>query len=162
MSLSLIQGYSSAEDEQDNNPQHTLHHHDSFSDEDDEDDDSNKNDAVSRFPNTYTPVVPPQSSNGSLLPSALDVFTELAIVPWNLIQFLNNFLDIISLLYFPGVVVQAKAQLVGIHERVRSDVGGNAPSTAAGHPQKAIASDSAQPRYNFYYSFTVESDKHCY
>ncbi|XP_074275624.1 uncharacterized protein LOC141599495 [Silene latifolia] len=160
MSLSLIQGYSSAEEDEQHNPQHTLHHHDSFSDEDDDDDDnSNKNDAVSRFPTTYTPVVPPQSSNGSLLPSALDVFSEVSGPP----QFLNNCVEDQSLgrdgvvhhrgrnrsrgkKDLPsGVVVEAKAQLVGIHERVRSDVGGNAPSTASSLPPKATASNSAQP-----------------
>ena len=32
---------------------------------------------------------------------------------------------------FKGVVVEAKAQLVGIHERVRSDIEGSKPPTSA-------------------------------
>ncbi|KAL9244886.1 hypothetical protein vseg_018603 [Gypsophila vaccaria] len=158
MSLSLIQGYSSADEEQEEDELHNPN----FSD-DENDDVSDENDAVSRFPITYVPLIPPQSSPASALPSALDVFSEVSGPP----QFLNNCVEDPSLERdvvahhhrrrnrnrdkkdLPsGVVVEAKAQLVGIHERVRSDVVGNAPSTATSHPPKApsaTTSNTAQP-----------------
>ncbi|KAK9677609.1 hypothetical protein RND81_11G155500 [Saponaria officinalis] len=157
MSLSLIQGYSSAEDDEQNHEEtHLNNNYHNFSDEEN-DDDSDKNDAVSRFPTTYIPVVPPQSSLGSALPSALDVFSEVSGPP----QFLNNCVEDPNLgrdvvahhrrrnrnrdkRDLPsGVVMEAKAQLVGIHERVRSDVGGNAPSTASTHQPKAPSATTA-------------------
>jgi hypothetical protein len=63
-----------------------------------------------------------------------------------------------------GAVVQAKAQLVGIHERVRSDIGGNQPpassvsSTTQGGKRVATATnpnaeDAAELlRYTLFFS----------
>lgn len=141
MSLSLLQGYSSAEEEAEKVR---------FSDEDfSEDDDeiaANRSESENPFSNL------PKSSSNSLLPSALDVFSEIAGPP----EFLNNAIveqatpadmdrrgrhggrkgrrdakDLPA-----GVVVEAKAHLVGIRERVRSDVDGSYPSSSVVPSQK--------------------------
>ncbi|KAL4390767.1 hypothetical protein AHAS_Ahas03G0178000 [Arachis hypogaea] len=143
MSLSLIQGYSSAEE--DDHP----HFHDSSSD----DDAAAHHDVVTVKPSAAShPSLGnrsifdrPQPSSAYGLPSTFDAFSEVAGPP----QFLNN-----SEEYNPvkdaepqqgrygsrrnrkdkkdlptGAVVEAKPQLVGIHERVRSD-NGSQPSTS--------------------------------
>ncbi|MED6137457.1 hypothetical protein PIB30_065207 [Stylosanthes scabra] len=145
MSLSLIQGYSSAEE--DDHP----HLHDSSSDDDD-----HHHDALAAEPSAAShPSLGdrsifdrPQPSSASGLPSAFDAFSEVAGPP----QFLNNSVEE----YIPakdsdqqqgkhgsrrnrrdkkdlptGAVVEAKPQLVGIHERVRSDNGSQPPVSAA-------------------------------
>ncbi|KAL1366194.1 hypothetical protein HN51_014061 [Arachis hypogaea] len=145
MSLSLIQGYSSAEE--DDHP----HLHDSSSD----DDDAAHHDAVAAEPSAAShPSLGdrsifdrPQPSSACGLPSAFDAFSEVAGPP----QFLNNSVEE----YNPakdaepqqgrhgsrrnrrdkkdlptGAVVEAKPQLVGIHERVRSDNGSQPPASA--------------------------------
>ncbi|CAN4125112.1 unnamed protein product [Withania somnifera] len=124
MSLSLIQGYSSAEEEE-QDPQY-----DKSSDEEGDD-----------VPlNHYKPLFDPKPSSSSSLPSALDAFSEISGPP----EFLNNSVeeagrDVDGQKHgrrkfsrnknnLPaGAVVESKAQLVGIHERVRSDVGGGTP-----------------------------------
>ncbi|KAL2937269.1 movement protein [Bienertia sinuspersici] len=156
MSLSLIQSYSSAEEDE---QQESLHHYHDFSDNDD-DSDTEKNDEVSRFPSSYNPVIAPKSST-SALPSAIVAFSEISGPP----QFLNNCVeeeqnvgrnivahrgrkksrekkDLPS-----GAVVEAKPNLVGIHERVRSDIEGKASSTTSAQPPKApsTTNDGSQP-----------------
>ncbi|KAF2309006.1 hypothetical protein GH714_000057 [Hevea brasiliensis] len=108
MSLSLIQGYSSAEEEE----EALSEDYRVSSDDDDEDDDSS---AVAggrslSYKSVFDQSAPSNGSSG--LPSALDVFSEVIIL--NLC-----------------VVVEAKAQLVGIHERVRSDIEANQPPTSS-------------------------------
>ncbi|KAL6211347.1 hypothetical protein ACLB2K_016574 [Fragaria x ananassa] len=130
MSLALVQGYSSSEDEE-QEPQHGLHYHNSSSSEDDGDE--SKPAASSSILEPSRPT----SSNASALPSASDVFSEISGPP----AFLNNCVQE----YAPqhvrhasrhnkhrkdkkhlpaGAVVESKANLVGIHERVRSDLDG--------------------------------------
>lgn len=52
--------------------------------------------------------------------------------------------------------MEAKPNLVGIHERVRSDIEGKASSTASTQPPKTPAAtttdDASQPRYSLSYS----------
>lgn len=74
MSLSLIQSYSSAEEDE---REEFNHHHHNFSENEDDDTDPENNDAVSHFPSTYNPVIAPNSSHISALPSALDAFSEV-------------------------------------------------------------------------------------
>ncbi|KAK4357821.1 hypothetical protein RND71_023431 [Anisodus tanguticus] len=137
MSLSLIQGYSSAEEEeQEQKPQY-----DKSSDE--------ENDDVPQ--NRYKPLFDPNPSSSSLLPSALDAFSEISGPP----EFLNNSVeeagkDVDGQRHgrrkyrrnkndLPaGAVVESTAQLVGIHERVRSDVGGGIPKTANGQANASV------------------------
>ncbi|XP_021753160.1 uncharacterized protein LOC110718604 isoform X1 [Chenopodium quinoa] len=159
MSLALIQSYSSAEEDE---QQESNHHYHNFSDEDD-DSDSDNNAAVSRIPSSYRPVAAPKSSHDSALPSALDAFSEISGPP----QFLNNCVEDQSVRRdvvvhrgrkksrdkkdLPtGAVVEAKAHIVGIRERVRSDVEGNVPSTDSTQPQKPPTAtktdDGSQPR----------------
>ncbi|XP_004504782.1 uncharacterized protein [Cicer arietinum] len=142
MSLSLIQGYSSGEDE----PQQP-HIHDSDTEE--EDDADTAEPSSTSHPSLgdrsiFDHLPPPPSASG--LPSAFDAFSEIPGPP----QFLNN--SVVE--YNPakdadqrgggsrrhrkekkdlptGAVVEAKAQLVGIHERVRSDINGGQPPTSA-------------------------------
>ncbi|KMT01478.1 hypothetical protein BVRB_9g214850 [Beta vulgaris subsp. vulgaris] len=161
MSLSLIQSYSSAEEDE---REEFNHHHHNFSENEDDDTDPENNDAVSHFPSTYNPVIAPNSSHISALPSALDAFSEISGPP----QFLNNCAEDQSLRRenvvvhrgrkksrdkkdLPaGAVVEAKPNLVGIHERVRSDIEGKASSTASTQPPKTPAAtttdDASQPR----------------
>ncbi|KAM3204719.1 hypothetical protein P3L10_028129 [Capsicum annuum] len=134
MSLALIQGYSSAdEEEQEHEREHESQDHKSSDEE---------NDDVTQ--NRYKPFFDPNPSSSSLLPSALDAFSEISGPP----EFLNsveeagkdvdvqrhghrkysrNKNDLPA-----GAIVESKAQLVGIHERVRSDVGGGIPKTVTG------------------------------
>lgn len=135
MSLSLIQGYSSAEEEE-QEPQY-----DKSSDE--------ENDGVPQ--NRYKSLFDPKPSSSSSLPSALDVFSEISGPP----EFLNNSVeeagkDVGGQRHgrrkysrnkndLPaGAVVESKAQLVGIHERVRSDVGGGIPKTTTGQANASV------------------------
>ncbi|KAJ1402256.1 hypothetical protein SESBI_28151 [Sesbania bispinosa] len=145
MSLSLIQGYSSDEDE---------HHQPQISDSDDDNDDAALGEpSTAAHPSLgdrsiFDHLPQPPSTSG--LPSAFDAFSEISGPP----QFLNNSVEE----YTPardaeqeqqqgghgtrrnrkekkdlptGAVVEAKAQLVGIHERVRSDINGSQPPTSA-------------------------------
>lgn len=161
MSLSLLQGYSSAEEEEEGQEERD-HHYDNFSDDFEDNNDSDKHGAVSRFPSSYNPVDAPKSFPGSALPSALDAFSEIAGPP----EFLNNCVEDQSSARegiahhrgrrrsrdkkgLPaGAVVESKAQLVGIHERVRSDIEG----TISKQPQKtplgvtSTSDNDSQPR----------------
>lgn len=135
MSLALIQGYSSAEEEE-QEPQY-----DKSSDE--------ENDDIPQ--NRYRPFFDPNPSSSSSLPSALDAFSEISGPP----EFLNNSVeeagkDVDGQRHgrrkysrnkndLPaGAVVESKARLVGIHERVRSDVGGGIPKTATGQANASV------------------------
>lgn len=128
MSLSLLQGYSSAEDDGEDLQQ--LSHEDSSEDE-------AANGAVTRTSRSYKPLVDPNPPSASALPSAFDAFSEVAGPP----QFLNNCVEEAAKedvqrwknggrrnrkekTNLPsGAVVESKPQLTGIHERVRSDIG---------------------------------------
>lgn len=141
MSLALVQGYSSEEEEAARN---------------DSDDESDENEKRNEYPE-QKPSMPLQSTKGSLLPSAFDAFSEVTGPP----EFLNNSASEpiptrpsekrnsfggwqaakdprIKKEPRAGVVLEAKAQLVGIHERVRSDVVGTrarGPATAMAPPK---------------------------
>ncbi|KAK7368792.1 hypothetical protein VNO80_10822 [Phaseolus coccineus] len=145
MSLSLIQGYSSAEDEQDRDQTQN-------SDLELSDDDAPVATAVGHPSlgdrSIFNHLPNPPSVSG--LPSAFDAFSEIAGPP----QFLNNSVDEFNSnpsrdgdeqqgrqgnrrrrkdkKDLPtGAVVEAKPQLTGIHERVRSDIDGSQPPTSA-------------------------------
>ncbi|XP_045825301.1 uncharacterized protein LOC123917584 [Trifolium pratense] len=145
MSLSLIQGYSSAEEEEED--QQKPHIHDSDTDDLDDVNDNAVEPSAASHPSLGDRSIfdhhpPPPSASG--LPSAFDAFSEIPGPP----QFLNNSVgefnpakdadergsrrhrkekkDLPT-----GAVVEAKAQLVGIHERVRSDINGGQPQTPA-------------------------------
>lgn len=146
MSLSLIQGYSSA-DEQDEDQPNQLHIHDSDTDDQYDADDNSAEPSAASHPSLGDRSIfdhhpPPPSASG--LPSAFDAFSEIPGPP----QFLNNSVDEFNPAKeadqqgsrrhrrekkdLPtGAVVEAKAQLVGIHERVRSDINGGQPPTPA-------------------------------
>lgn len=148
MSLSLLLGYSSAEEEQE-----AIHDGFQHRDSSDDDDDGDHDDAAQLTADAHPSLrdrsifeQPHPSASG--LPSAFDVFSEVSGPP----EFLNNSVEE----YNPvrdidtqqgrqgnrrnrrdkkdlpaGVVVESKPQLVGIHERVRSDIdGGQAPTSA--------------------------------
>ncbi|XP_062177933.1 uncharacterized protein LOC133882733 [Alnus glutinosa] len=140
MSLSLLQGYSSAEEEEEEQVQEPEHAHLQYPNSSDE------ASAASVRNKSFVDLPPPSSGSG--LPSALDVFSEISEPP----AFLNNSVEEYGLKRdvdqtqgrhggrrnkkekkdLPsGAVVQAKAQLVGIHERVRSDIGGNQPPASS-------------------------------
>ncbi|KAF1889599.1 hypothetical protein Lal_00024926 [Lupinus albus] len=165
MSLSLIQGYSSAEEEEDEED------HNSSSDNDGEDVNTGEPSSAANHPSLYDRSIfnVPQPSSASGLPSAFEVFSQLS----NCIsisgppQFLNNSIeeynpakdvnhqqgrhgsrrrnrkekkDLPTAIAYrfrgsvklESAVVESKAQLVGIHERVRSDMdGGSQPPTPA-------------------------------
>ncbi|GFP87071.1 hypothetical protein PHJA_000850900 [Phtheirospermum japonicum] len=159
MSLALLQGYSSAKEEEENDDNHPQLSRDEVST------DEETNDAVLETGRSYKPLFDPNPPSSSSLPSAFAVFSEeirvlLDVLNYLLFfflcwgkktlevtgppQFLNNSVqedapkedeqrwrrggrryrkekkDIPS-----GAVVESKAQLVGIHERVRSDIEGN-------------------------------------
>lgn len=139
MSLSLLQGYSSAEEEQVEEPEHAHLQYPNSSDDDEDDDEAS---AVSVRNKSFVEVKPPPSGSG--LPSALEVFSEISGPP----TFLNNSVEEYGSAKdvdhtqgkhggrrnrkekrdLPaGTVMESKAQLVGIHERVRSDIVGNQP-----------------------------------
>ncbi|PIN02043.1 hypothetical protein CDL12_25446 [Handroanthus impetiginosus] len=137
MSLTLLQGYSSAEEEEDEQQQ--------FLGEENSSDDQ-ENDAVPKT-RSYKPLFDPNPASSSSLPSAFDAFSQISEPP----QFLNNSVqedpvkengqrwrhggrkdrkdkrDLPS-----GAVVESKAQLVGTHERVRSDIGSNVSEGQSG------------------------------
>lgn len=145
MSLALVQGYFSEEEEA---PQGAVGT--------DSDDEFDENDKRNESPK-QKPAMPLQSAKGSLLPSAFDAFSEVTGPP----EFLNNSASEpiptrpsekrnsfggwqaakdprIKKEPRPGIVLEAKAQLVGIHERVRSDVAGTmarGPATAMPPPK---------------------------
>ncbi|XP_051144391.1 uncharacterized protein LOC127260608 [Andrographis paniculata] len=142
MSLALLQGYSSAEeDNNDDDGHHLLQEENSSEDE--------QNGPVSKTSRSYKPLFDPNPPSASLLPSAFDAFSEVAGPP----RFLNNSVedtekedgqrrkhggrrnrkdkkDLPS-----GAVVESKPQLVGIHERVRSDIDGNSSQAISGSAQ---------------------------
>jgi len=142
MSLSLLQGYSSAEEEEQvQEPEHAHLQYPNSSDDDDDD-----ASAVSVRDKSFVDLPPPSSGSG--LPSALDVFSEISEPP----AFLNNSVEEYGVKRdvdqtqgrhggrrnrrekkdLPaGALVEAKAHLVGIHERVRSDIVGKQPPAAA-------------------------------
>ncbi|CAH1426195.1 unnamed protein product [Lactuca virosa] len=154
MSLSLLQGYSSPEEEEDE--QRYLN----SSDDDEEDERRNQDISGDRTTsnNLKKPLFdPPNPSASSSLPSALVAFSEISGPP----QFLNNTVgdsaekDTDVQLWrhgrrrnrrdkndMPeGAVMQAKAQLVGIRERVSSDAGNNTQSkvSSTGGSAKRVA-----------------------
>ncbi|XVF44747.1 hypothetical protein PTKIN_Ptkin02bG0148900 [Pterospermum kingtungense] len=143
MSLSLLQGYSSQEDEEVPQLHHTHYRDSSDADDDDGDDIGFKNNSTA--PKRYDSSVFdfPDPSRKSALPSAFDAFSQVSGPP----EFLNHAVeeqtsvsdldrrggrrDLKDKKDMPsGAVVEAKAQLVGIHERVRSDIGGSKPPTS--------------------------------
>ncbi|XP_073041508.1 uncharacterized protein [Primulina eburnea] len=128
MSLALLQSYSSAEEDEAVNDDLWL-----------QDQISSDDDAKDAVPKTrsYKPLFDPNPRPSSSLPSAVDAFSEIASPP----QFLNNSVEenpqkvVVQQWrhgsrknrkekkHLPsGVVMESKAQLVGIRERVRSDV----------------------------------------
>ncbi|XP_047322315.1 uncharacterized protein LOC124926179 [Impatiens glandulifera] len=155
MSLSLIQGYSSAEEEDEQRD--GIGSEDEYGTSSDNDDDRSR-DVPEK---SYTPLFElskPSPNGETSLPSAFDVFAEVSRPP----DFLNNCVDAPTLpdddggggnrwhsrkrnrkdkRDLPaGVVVEAKAQLVGIHERVRSDIEGNGNANPVGQ-----SIESSQP-----------------
>ncbi|XP_023751135.1 uncharacterized protein LOC111899525 [Lactuca sativa] len=154
MSLSLLQGYSSPEEEEDE--QRYLN----SSDDDEEDERRNQDISGDRTnSNNFKKALfdPPNPSASSSLPSALVAFSEISGPP----QFLNNTVgdsaekDTDVQLWrhgrrrnrrdkndMPeGAVMQAKAQLVGIHERVSSDAGNNTQSKVSSTKRVATATN---------------------
>ncbi|PON39087.1 hypothetical protein TorRG33x02_343620 [Trema orientale] len=149
MSLALIQGYSSAEEEDEAQPQdhdHLHYHTSSDVGDDDNDADADAEAAFNRSIRDRSLFDLPQP-NASGLPSAFDAFTEVSGPP----EFLNNSVEEYGSTKdvdqqhgkhgrrrihrdkkdLPaGAVMEAKAHLVGIHERVRSDIEGNQPPTS--------------------------------
>ncbi|KAL1831770.1 hypothetical protein DCAR_0101780 [Daucus carota subsp. sativus] len=144
MSLTLLQGYSSPEEEEEISLSDT-------SDEESQDYNNSSKNNKPLIPNTplFDPSNPP-SSKPSSLPSAFDVFSQITGPP----KFLNNCADAVAdrvasenegqrwrqrhrknrkqKTDLPtGAVVEAKAQLVGIHERVRSDAESGLSNTTA-------------------------------
>ncbi|KAK4271245.1 hypothetical protein QN277_019966 [Acacia crassicarpa] len=150
MSLSLLQGYSSAEEEEKETVGNGTNYQNT-SDDDSHDGDSDGGEAsVADHPSLRDRSMfdLPQPSVAPGLPSAFDAFSEVSGPP----QFLNNSVEE----YNPakevdqqqgrhggrrrrkekkdlpaGAVVEAKPQLVGIHERVRSDINGGEPPIPA-------------------------------
>ncbi|XWS63161.1 hypothetical protein CRYUN_Cryun06bG0072400 [Craigia yunnanensis] len=142
MSLSLLQGYSSAEEEE-------AAEHDQIHYGDSSDDDigvKNHSAAPKRYDSSVFDF--PDPSHKSALPSAFDAFSQISGPP----EFLNHAVDEQTSASdldhqqgrrrgrrdfkdkkdMPsGAVVESKAQLVGIHERVRSDMEGSKPPTSA-------------------------------
>ncbi|KAL5857299.1 hypothetical protein ACOSQ3_004757 [Xanthoceras sorbifolium] len=137
MSLTLIQGYSSAEEEE-----NELHYQNSSDDQDDASAGGNHNSAFDHLK--------PSAASG--LPSAFDAFSEISGPP----QFLSNCVEdkdsARDVNYHrgrrrhrkekqdlpTGTVVEAKAQLVGIHERVRSDIEGNQPPKSVSNTTQGV------------------------
>lgn len=151
MSLALLQGYSSAEEEEEQGTIGNGTHYQNSSDDDGGVGDSDGGEAsVAAHPSLRDRSMfdLPQPSAAPGLPSAFDAFSEVSGPP----QFLNNSVEE----YNPtkeadqqqgrhggrrhrrekkdlpsGAVVEAKPQLVGIHERVRSDINGSEPPLPA-------------------------------
>ncbi|PSS26211.1 hypothetical protein CEY00_Acc07503 [Actinidia chinensis var. chinensis] len=151
MSLALIQGYSSAEEEEED-----INDLDLQNSSEDE-----RNHDVSDYSSKPLFDLPKPSSNGgSSLPSAFAAFAEVSGRP----EFLNNCVEDLNSSTAggddvgqrwrhgrkrnrkenkdlpAGAVMEAKAQLVGIHERVRSDIEGNTPSTSSVQPNSSSSS----------------------
>ncbi|OMO86721.1 hypothetical protein COLO4_20953 [Corchorus olitorius] len=147
MSLSLLQSYSSAEEEEEAAAQHDQIHYRGSSDDEDDGDVHVKNHSAP--PKRYDSSVFdfPDPSHKSALPSAFDAFSQISGPP----EFLTHAVvqvmetrdldpqqgrrggprDLKDKKDKPaGAVVEAKAQLVGIHERVRSDIEGSKPPTS--------------------------------
>ena len=77
MSLSLLQGYSSAEEEDDQQPQHPyLQNSDEDEEDDDEDEQNDKEGAIHDKSFIKLPI-PSSGSGSSGLPSVLDLFSEV-------------------------------------------------------------------------------------
>ncbi|KAK3031496.1 hypothetical protein RJ639_036010 [Escallonia herrerae] len=184
MSLSLLQGYSSAEDDQ-QEPELRLIN---SSDEDD-DDSEESDDVLETLPIGKKPSFELPKPSSSLLPSAFDAFSKVnpsqfRIFPPNRPAHTTNFTLILQLLkiagppeflnnciegpasaavdeggqrwrhgrrrnrkekkHLPaGAVMEAKAQLVGIHERVRSDAEGNLPQASSVQPNGSSTTTQA-------------------
>ncbi|GAV71854.1 hypothetical protein CFOL_v3_15343 [Cephalotus follicularis] len=135
MSLTLLQGYSSPEEEEEEEEEkeHFQHQNSTENDELQHNDDNN----IPLSPQSFPSV-------NSALPSAFDAFSQISKPP----EFLNN-TNSYSAIDFDrqqgrhsrrwnhkkskdlpaSVVVEAKPQLVGMHERVRSDIESNQPPT---------------------------------
>uniref|UniRef100_A0A1D1XK50 Protein PRRC2A n=1 Tax=Anthurium amnicola TaxID=1678845 RepID=A0A1D1XK50_9ARAE len=179
MSLTLLQGYSSAEEERDEEHERGL-----FSDEEgggtsssiseEEAEGARRKTNRSVAEGSKPPLDPTTgSSPNSLLPSAFDAFSEVSGPP----EFLNNSVEAFSLESrdsqreggrwdrhrggkprkekkdLPaGVVMEAKAQLVGIHDRVRSDLdGGHLPTSGSGvmnsgESKRVISAANPEPK----------------
>ncbi|KAF7803707.1 plant/MHJ24-14 protein [Senna tora] len=142
MSLALIQGYSSAEEEEEEEHEtidNGTHYQNSSVEASEVAHPSLRDRSIFDLP---------QPSTAPGLPSAFDAFSEVSGPP----EFLNNSVEE----YNPakeadqqqgrhggrrhrkekkdlpaGAVVEAKPQLTGIHERVRSDINGSEPPTSA-------------------------------
>ncbi|KAL3843749.1 hypothetical protein ACJIZ3_001152 [Penstemon smallii] len=180
MSLTLLQGYSSAEEEEQEQYDDTR---DQISSDDD------PNDAVSKAALSYKPLLDPNPPSSSSLPSALHAFSEISGPPQFLnssvkeepakedekqwrhggrrnrrdkkdlpsvgkLNFESNAKSPLKLSYSPAfssifafnlriyfhffrslalsAVVESKPQLVGIHERVRSDIENKGQSSGPG------------------------------
>lgn len=139
MSLSLIGNYSSAEEDEEDRLGRSL------TDDDDDDEENESDEDKEESAKTIPRIENPNPPSGSVLPSAFDVFSEVAGPP----EFLNNCVAEHVLAEdnndqrdrrnsswrdkenLPaGVVLEAKAQLVGIRERVRSDIDGKVPASS--------------------------------
>lgn len=149
MSLSLIQGYSSAEEEEEEPQYAHLRYPNSSDDDEDNDDDRNRASAAPNIPVRDKSIFDlPIPSSRSDLPSAFDAFSEVSGPP----GFLNNCVEEYGSTKdvdqpqvrhgrqrnrkekkdLPnGAVVESKAQLVGIHDRVRSDIEGKRPPASS-------------------------------
>lgn len=141
MSLSLIQDYSSAEEKEEENDEQTHRHNSS-------DDEANASAAAKRSVGYDLP----KTSVDSGLPSAFDVFSQISGPP----RFLNNSAEVNGSSIdvdsqqsrrrnrknkkeLPaGAVMEAKAQLVGIHDRVRGDMEGNQPPASASSTTQGV------------------------
>ncbi|KAJ6791854.1 Uncharacterized protein M6B38_241640 [Iris pallida] len=143
MSLALIQSYSSEEEEEkekDSSP---------FTESEDEEEEYNNGSNNEERNHRNSLLLPPPLPNpnpSSLLPSALDAFAEIAGPP----AFLNNSVGPVEAPEVEprgrnrsrrekkdlpaGVVVEAKPQLIGIRDRVRSDVEASIPAPAKADP----------------------------
>ncbi|XP_076959660.1 uncharacterized protein LOC143635803 [Bidens hawaiensis] len=153
MSLSLIQGYSSSEEEEEDNKEQQPY----LTSDEDEYEDPDSRERRTTGNDFKTPLYhPPNPSASSSLPSALDAFSEISRPP----QFLNNSVgesasavkDNDGQLWrhghrrncrdkneIPeGAVVQAKAQLVGIRDRVSSDASNVASTEPRGSAKRVI------------------------
>ncbi|KAL9417236.1 hypothetical protein AB3S75_040252 [Citrus x aurantiifolia] len=142
MSLSLIQDYSSAGEEKEEEDDEQIHYQSSS------DDEANASAAAKR---TVLYDLP-RNSVDSGLPSAFDVFSQISGPP----RFLNNSLEVKASSIdvdsqqsrrrnrknkkeLPaGAVVEAKAQLVGIHDRVRSDMEGDQPPASVSSTTQGV------------------------
>ncbi|KFK28101.1 hypothetical protein AALP_AA8G472600 [Arabis alpina] len=142
MSLNLLQGYSS--EEENDAEERTMGDYENSDEEDDH--------GVERYRSSS--VFGSHSGKDSGLPSANDVFSQISGPP----EFLNNRTEAdeeatardaehakrISRkkkkIKPKGVVMEAKPQLVGIHERVRSDIDAP-PSLESGEKRKATATN---------------------